>query len=980
MQNRSLAVSALAFVVSGCLTLSPRFSQEVAQDFASRAMRKLETPNVTLYYPDGKQDKARRVAAALQRCSTSLRQRLIDGPEQPRLLAYLTDVNFNNAYVQPVTPGLEQQMVLSDAFSFEMFNWLNLGISQSEDVSCHEAVHAVHVADVHGFWKGLNLFTGGLLSPQIFSQSWFLEGLATHYEGQLIPTGGRPASPLWRAMFESGIASQGGALGTSYLSPNQRELLPYGAQYLVGQSFVSYLAKRHGEKKLWELVDRQGSSIFSPFGVTLRFDTVYDKTIGGLLEDFEVQLKRTVELRQRPSEQRSLEPNAGYVARLAASPTTGAVAIITARRDDVVRLIVREKDGTVRFQKALTQILPGRRWIVTSPSALSGLSFTADGQSIFFSVDDLTLVGAYQGRLIQLSARDGSFVASWEGITGLGGGVHPDGSRFLYVDQSSGTSNLAALHLGTREHTPLTHFADGKSLGSPVYSTDGKRIAFARHTQNGFNLFVREEDGALKTLTEDGKSNYGPRWIDGRTLIFTREAMGRLQAHRVDADSGKIERVTNAPYAVLDAAPIGGDAIAFLNRDAWSWTVDTAPLQSLAEVESARGEITAVRIARQPDATAAEDMPAPSATPEATTPEITSDQPYSKLEGFFIPRLRVPLITLTGALDATGTRFTPGLYVAASLSGIDRLGFHSWSFSGGYDALSGDNIQGFAYGNYALAPWYTTLQLSRSRVQGVTDLSATLSTRRSFWTTPLGIAVEALQRRTSVDIPAARLIGPSLSASYSAIETAPYGGPRRGLGLSFHGAIYPRAFGSSFDLADVAAELQTYLPLPFSRRHSFRLALRGRAVLGGPEPLLRVGGTGGQAMFGAVAGAPAPDTVLPPGILFYETVRGYEDHAVTASRVSIGSATYRYPFIIDRGASSFLWLFPSFFVRQMDLELFGQAAYVQGASQGWRRSAGAALALRTTWGDALPVSLFYQFAYRFDGALPPLHGIGLALE
>jgi hypothetical protein len=36
--------------------------------------------------------------------------------------------------------------------------------------------------------------------------------------------------------------------------------------------------------------------------------------------------------------------------------------------------------------------------------------------------------------------------------------------------------------------------------------------------------------------------------------------------------------------------------------------------------------------------------------------------------------------------------------------------------------------------------------------------------------------------------------------------------------------------------------------------------------------------------------------------------------------------------------------------------------------------------VRALGGGALPLSLYYQFAWRFDHGLPPLHTVGFAFE
>ena len=89
------------------------------------------------------------------------------------------------------------------------------------------------------------------------------------------------------------------------------------------------------------------------------------------------------------------------------------------------------------------------------------------------------------------------------------------------------------------------------------------------------------------------------------------------------------------------------------------------------------------------------------------------------------------------------------------------------------------------------------------------------------------------------------------------------------------------------------------------------------------------------------------------------------------------NARYRYSFIIDRGFASLLYIFPSIFFRQIDLEGFGSAAFTESQQA---KSAGAAIWFRASIGGFIPISLTYQFAWRFDFGLPPLHVVGVAFE
>jgi hypothetical protein len=121
---------------------------------------------------------------------------------------------------------------------------------------------------------------------------------------------------------------------------------------------------------------------------------------------------------------------------------------------------------------------------------------------------------------------------------------------------------------------------------------------------------------------------------------------------------------------------------------------------------------------------------------------------------------------------------------------------------------------------------------------------------------------------------------------------------------------------------------------------------------------------------GGVSALRRPDLPVPPevtiaslpGITFIEPLRGYEDYPIAADRIFIAEATYRYPLIIDRGSASTLWLLPSSFLRQIDLELFGSAATEAHGGPGHAAGGTAITLAMAMW--RIPFELSYQLARR----------------
>ncbi|RKG71031.1 hypothetical protein D7W79_31220 [Corallococcus exercitus] len=1055
-------LACLLLLASGCAFVAPRFPQNVQASFARDEMHKLTTRSLELYYPVHLRATALRVAARMEGCVDRLRTDAWSKAERKRVLVYLTSADFNNAYVQSEFASTPQQMVLPQHMTLEQFNLLGLGETEIGDVACHESVHYVQMQQVGGIWNVLNKVTGGLFQPNIFTESWFLEGLATYYEGRLGKDTGRPHSPVWSGWWEGAVQARKGELNPGYLSPENRALDPFGGNYLTGMNFVEYLAKTYGEKRLWKLVDEQGSSLFPPLAVTLRFKRVYGKDIGSLFSEFEESLQKHLANRERPATQQVLVPEAGYFSRLAANPLDGSTALLSVGREEITHLTVRERDGRERFSRALVQLLPGRRWVVASPSLVSGMTFSRDGQWLYLVSADVDSVGSYIGKLWRVDARTGDVVRLWDDLEGMGGDVTVDGRSYVFVEVRGDAANLVRLDLETGQRERLTDFKAHTALGTPVTSPDGGRYVFPLEGAEGWDLVLREPDGSLRWLTRDGLFNYSPRWLDDDHLVFLREHEGRLQAHVMTVSTRRIARVTDAPILVLDVAPVSGDAVVFLNRDGTNFTVDRAPLtEALAELRatpespsqsvatasasaptasqtsesasaptasqaseaaaSARstpspeaGAVTGgtdaqdgfVTFPGQPavptdaptqapsDAPVAQVAPPPPpvdpahdveapVTPPAVVGravDVLTDEPYSPLEGFFIPNYRVPYFyTVPNDVDGED----PYLAAGISIAGQDRLGFNAYALTLTYDTKEEQPGVSFAYGNALLSPFYIQVSASRLRENDRTDLQATAFASRTFWTTPVSFGVLALDRRFDATDrrPAitTRLIGPEVAASYFAGEGTSYGGTQRGLGLSVSGGLFPKAFTLDSTVGDVRLGVDGYLGgLPFTGKDNLQLSVAGRALPGAPDGLLEVGGIlPGEAFFinrdsTDEGGLPLQ---LQPGLAFSEYLRGYEDHTFRARNVLLANARYRYRFIIDYGWASTLWVLPSLFVSQVELDGFGSIARTDNRDN--HAAVGGMATLRLTMGQAYALAFFYQYAHRFDDGFGDLHLIGL---
>lgn len=122
----------------------------------------------------------------------------------------------------------------------------------------------------------------------------------------------------------------------------------------------------------------------------------------------------------------------------------------------------------------------------------------------------------------------------------------PDGRKIAYSRTSD--DGIATIHVmdadggGVRQLTRTPH-----NDRNPSWSPDGKRIAFTRSdSQNSSHIYVMDADGgAQRQLTSGPGREVSPCWSpDGKWIAFTRIVKGRHTVWRMDPDGGGQRKIT----------------------------------------------------------------------------------------------------------------------------------------------------------------------------------------------------------------------------------------------------------------------------------------------------------------------------------------------------------------------------------------------------------------------------------------------------
>jgi len=968
-----LGLLGLLWAANGCV-VARRFDGATQAALAKHDMRVLETDTMRLYYPAHRRDEALRFAARVEGCLEPLqRASYVHNSHADRMLTLVfPDVPLNNAYVIPPVAGEPVSVVPTHATTdvFALF-----GIPPDPGfIACHEVVHYLHAVQVSGFPRFLATVFGDAYTPQIGLDLWFWEGLAVFHETKL-QTGGRLGSRYWTGVFQAGVAGRG--INGGDLSELHRQT-PFGSHYLVGSHFIDWLARRYGEEKLWQVVRNQAGAFLFPFGVNTRFKSIYGKTLASLINEFDAELIAQP-VPAKPKEQQTILP-LGTEARYERGDD-GSEVIVDSSQDQPTKLRVFDRNGKLKVERNLVDILPPRKLIVASPLTTSGLSFTREGGALYFVALD---VGQVQptNRLLRLDVETGDLTEVVADLKGAGGSLDPDGRKYVFSLADGDRWQLAELDLASRAVKRLGSVPPKTYLIDPRVSPNGKLIVAT--VFEGAESRVAVFDRFTGAKVADVPSPEGPateaRWLNDTRVTFVSPFEGKLQVFVADYKLGAYRRITDAPFVAYRPRPFKG-TVRFLDRTGWRWTLDEIALPNdPPPPPPAPPDEETLPPYDYPPAPASLGTSTSSYARETATPitdkppHIVSEESYSHFDGLFRPQVRGPAI-------GGGNRS-----VALGLGAIggDRLGFHRWGLQGLVDYVHRLYSGGAAYLNSTQAPWYFGMSGSHvaTYTAGVNDQDqeinrvisretvASVEVLREFFGNTLGARLAYLglhrSRLEEQRTEKMRFIGPTLEARWAAVEGTPYTGARRAIVVLGDASYYPEGANEvQWPLTDLRGAITTVMPLPISKRHTFQFAGRVRWLHGPPTPLLQIGGSGG--MIGRTPRREAPEVdpldILPPSLVLAEPLRGFEDLAIFANGVAVTDATYRYPLIIDWGSASSLYLFPAFFFRQIDLELFGTSAWLLDRRQ-QLLSTGAALNLRFAW-YRLPLSIRGQLARRF---------------
>jgi TolB protein len=144
----------------------------------------------------------------------------------------------------------------------------------------------------------------------------------------------------------------------------------------------------------------------------------------------------------------------------------------------------------------------------------------------------------------------------------------PDGRRLAYVSFEAKKPVVYVHSINDGKRHVAANFKGSNS--APAWSPDGARLAVSLSREGGSQLFLMNADGSgLRRLTNSSAIDTEPRFSpDGQFIYFTSDRGGSPQIYRMPATGGDAQRVTfEGSYNVTPRLSPDGKTLAYIARN-----------------------------------------------------------------------------------------------------------------------------------------------------------------------------------------------------------------------------------------------------------------------------------------------------------------------------------------------------------------------------------------------------------------------------
>ena len=278
--------------------------------------KKYESDNFLVFYPENYDFQAKETIYYLEKEKEKI-VKLTGNNLSEKVVVVVEDRGqFSNGYADNINNkiGIFTYPPGSNSSLAPYENWY-------EFLTIHELTHLGHLTNTSEMSSILQYLHGNLLSPNLHSPIWLIEGTAVYSESDFSGYTGRLNSSYYDAIFKAKSATNN-LPSLSEITYNHNHF-PRDYQYLYGAKFIEYLSLEFGEEKLADLFDTYGSYFWSPFigdvfpmiGLDMAAKKTYDSSFATLYKEWKDQVEKTNKKWEINGE-KLIEKENGYITNL----------------------------------------------------------------------------------------------------------------------------------------------------------------------------------------------------------------------------------------------------------------------------------------------------------------------------------------------------------------------------------------------------------------------------------------------------------------------------------------------------------------------------------------------------------------------------------------------------------------------------------------------------------------------------------------
>jgi len=941
--------------------------------------RVLRTPHFSIYYHQGEDRLARRLAAIAEDVRTDLSQKLaLEAPAHTHVvLVDQTDVS--NGWSTPVPYNLMEVTVVPPApssFLGHHDDWLRT-------VFAHEYAHILHLDRVGGWMKGVRWLLGRHPAsfPNLFVPAWQVEGIATWAESAVTGLGRVNAADV--AAVVSSAGTPRGGVPIDWAGGGLIAWPSGHTPYFLGGYFYEELARRGQSRALGDLT-RATARRVPFFGIG---------AFGGVFGESAADLWRAAFARPEPAAALSSVPirrltSEGFVV------TGPRMVRVPSAPDAATEFVYYSSHGPNRFPDIRRTTLGGTGSTRVATRYL-GDALSSDGRWLYFDQIEYAGPVAQYADLYAFSLETGRTFRLSHNQRLTDPDVDRNGTRLAAVRARVGHKEVVLWRLAratdeppalppTPEHVVGT---PGCEFATPRWSPDGGSVVAVRQCSGSLPtvVVIAAEDGAVRVVSSEPTArSVTPAWMpDGRSIVFASDRQDRrFKLYRVDVGSpGWPAAPAPVPVLLLDAP--GGVLWPDVSADGRTVTFTSMTDNGYDVFAATLPEVSPQPTDALPSGIGTRQPTAPTADPPGTSPSDGNDRGAEPADARYAPWRTLAPRAWTPVVTIEQSRVDLGAGVGAS----DVLGYHAYALGASWAVVAPATDVDFGrppvswYAGYTYDRWRTSAFVSVSDVVdviSVRDAATGLVLTSEEQTREIFAGVLIPWRR--VRISQSWLVGADLNERRFP-DAAGMLDRRRNAVRAGWGLNSSRVFGYSISREDgvrSAVTLEQVSPamgadgqatsvtvdgrayIPGFREHHV-LALRGAAGLS-------TGDVGVRRVFSLGESGLAP-AAFGFGRRTLGLLRGFDPDTMTGFAIAVANFDYRFPLLrVERGIRT--W---PLFLRQLHGAFFtdiGAAGPALGSLPAPAVSVGAEIASDLTLGYSWGLTLVAGAAWTHDPGRP----------